>query len=92
MYNQFTTAQPAATTGATLLLAKNSDAKYRRIMTAGTMFIGGAGVTTTTGHQLLAGTILEWRAGSDQGHGVFTGDVWGVGTATATAYVLEVSN
>lgn len=84
--DEFTATQVTVTTTATLISAANPNRKFLEIANIGAaaIFVGGATVATTTGHQILNATKLTLRGG------ITTAAVYGIiGAATAVVTVLE---
>jgi len=85
IFPNISAAQTSVTTSATLILAANRNARYRRIRAgAGNVLLGDAGVTTTTGYLLAANEVLEMQAC------VLGGAIYGITTtSTSTVTTLE---
>lgn len=88
----FTNGVTTVTTGATKLFSSNLDAEVRGIAPgAGTLYIGNAGVTTTTGFPLTASVPLFFQGGDDRHSGLPNGEIWGiVTTGTLAVRTTEV--
>lgn len=81
-YNGATT----VTTGATKIFASNVDVEMRAISAgAGTLFIGGPGVTTTNGIVMAASSTVFFSGGDDRHSGVPNGDIYGIVTTGTNA-------
>ena len=80
------------TQAATLLVASNPDRKGLLLNATGNIMIGTASVTNTTnGFRILANTNVSLGNPTDFGAGgVFSGDLYFVGTATSTCYVMSL--
>jgi hypothetical protein len=92
MGQRLTTAVVAVTTGATLILGANNDAQLRAIAASGNIFIGTAGVTTTTGFPVTTTASVFMNGGDDRHSAVFVGPLWAVATNTGSnASVMEIS-
>jgi hypothetical protein len=98
MANQMTTTQGivTATAVAQLLLAANAGASRRMVAlpVAGTLWVGGPGVTTTGAGRgfpvVLNQPYDQWGSGDPSGAGIYQGALYGVATAICTATVVEV--
>lgn len=85
IFPNISAAQTSVTTSATLILAANRNARFRRIRGgANPVFVGDAGVTSTTGHLLAANEVLQMDAC------VLGGAIYGITTtSTSTVTTLE---
>lgn len=85
IFPNISAAQTSVTTSATLILAANRDARFRRIRGgANPVFLGGGGVTSTTGHLLAANEVLQMD------DCVLGGAIYGITTtSTSTVTTLE---
>ena len=86
-----------ATATAVLLLAANRGSQLRSVSlpVAGTLWVGGPGVTTTgtgRGFPVVLNQPLTMTANEYSGVGIYQGDLYGVATAICTATVMEVSS
>lgn len=98
MANQITTTQGIVTATAVpqLLLSANAGASYRSVAlpVAGTLWVGGPGVTTTgagRGFPVILNQPFVMQANDVQGFpGIYQGALYGVATAICTATVTEV--
>ena len=82
----------SVTAGAAKLLSSNNDSASALIQPAGIIFVGGSGVTTTTGYRLLANTDFSLgRAGDLSSRSIYTGDLYAIATTTTTVYVMTLS-
>lgn len=85
IFPNISAAQTSVTTSATLILAANRNARFRRIRGgANPVFVGPNGVTSTTGHLLAANEVLQMDAC------VLGGAIYGITTtSTSTVTTLE---
>ena len=100
MANVLTTTQGivTATTAPQLLLAANHGRQYMSIAlpVAGTLWVGGPGVTTTgagRGFPVVLNQPFIMTANDAQGYvGIYQGDLYGVASAICTCAITEASS
>lgn len=85
IYPNISATQTSVTTSATLILAANRNARFRRIRGgANPVYVGDAGVTSNNGHLLAANEVIQMDAS------VLGGALYGITTtSTSTVTTLE---